>query len=59
MRPIAIPDTAMSVAAPHGRRRTAFLMRDADTHPITFLLANAYHQGLADATEALTKGEKP
>jgi hypothetical protein len=33
------------------KRRTAFLMRAADTLPITFLLANAYHQGLSDTVE--------
>lgn len=33
------------------KRRTSFLMRDVDARPITFLIANAYHQGLADATE--------
>ena len=33
------------------KRRTAFLMRDVDTRPVTVLLANAYHQGLTDTVE--------
>ena len=33
------------------QRRTAFLLSDIPNQPLTFLLANAYHQGLADATD--------
>ena len=33
------------------KRRTAFLLNDIPNQPLTFLLANAYHQGLTDTAE--------
>lgn len=32
-------------------RRTRFLLSDIPNQPLTFLLANAYHQGLTDTVE--------